>query len=137
LQNLLAAKGLESTWDRLGDISAAIDYLNKAKKKVTTSLQSSYKSSKHAIPDTTNLVLQVASRVKEDELLVFKEGREDNEMVKATVDLIATGQSKLKSSSIATFNRKMAAMIEGQNYEEETDFLPRIALGLGFTDAEA
>ena len=28
-QELLSAKGLESTWDQLGDISAAIDYLNK------------------------------------------------------------------------------------------------------------
>jgi len=37
-QFLFATKGLYASWDRLGDISAAVDYLQKIKKEVGIAL---------------------------------------------------------------------------------------------------
>jgi len=37
------------------------------------------------------------------------------------VDILATGEAKLRSSSLATFNRKICAMVYGRNYEDEEE----------------
>ena len=78
IQDLLTAKGLESTWDRLGDISAAIDYLNKIKKKVSMTLRPAYQGSNHKPPDTSDLVWRVADKVRDNKLQVFTEKRDGN-----------------------------------------------------------
>ena len=126
LQDLLTAKGLELTWDRLGDISAAIDYLNKIKKNVSSTLSSSYQSSTHTAPDTSHLVWRVADKVRDDEIQVFEENRAGNSKVKIVVDVLATGEARLKSSSLASFNRKIRAMVDGHIYEEEADTIPQL-----------
>jgi len=47
------------------------------------------------------------------------------------VDILATGEAKLRSSSLATFNRKICAMVNGHNYEdEEEDTIPPSQLSL-------
>ena len=134
LQELLSAKGLESTWDRLGDISAAIDYLNKIKKKVTSTLSSSYQRSTHTTPDTSHLVWRIADQIQDEELQIFKEKRSGDSKVRAAVNILATGEAKLKSSSLATFNKKISAMVKGRAYEDELDGIPQANLSIGGTD---
>lgn len=124
MKDLLSAKGLESTWDRLGDISAAIDYLNKIKKKVCLTLKTSYQSSTHTPPNTTNLVWRVADKVRDEELQKFKANRSGNAKVESTLDIMATGEAKLKSLTLAAFNRKVCAMVNSHSYKEEEDMLP-------------
>ena len=130
---MLSAKGLESTWDRLGDISAAIDYLNKIKKKVS-SATSSYQRSSHTTPDTSQLVWRVADNIRDKELQIFTEKRLGNSKVKAAVDILTTGEAKLKSSSLATFNKKISAMVKGRAYDDEQDVIPQTNLSIGGTD---
>ena len=134
VQELLSAKGLESTWDRLGDISAAIDYLNKIKKKVSSALSSSYQRSTHTTPDTSHLVWRVADKIRDEELQVYRERRTGNSKVKEVVDILATGEAKLKSSSLATFNKKISTMVKGHAYEDEQDGIPQIQLLIGGSD---
>ena len=134
LQELLLAKGLESTWDRLGDISAAIDYLNKIKKKMLSALSSSYQRSTHTTPDTSHLVWRVADKIRDEELQSFREKRLGNSKVKSVVDILATGEAKLKSSSLATFNKKISAMVKGHAYEDEQDVIPQTQLSIGGSD---
>ena len=134
VQDLLTAKGLESTWDRLGDISAAIDYLNKIKKKVPSALSSSYQRHSHTTPDTSHLVWRVADKLRDEELQVFREKRVGNSKVKAVVDILATGEAKLKSSSLASFNKKISAMVKGHVYDDEQDAIPQTQLSIGGSD---
>jgi hypothetical protein len=131
---LLTAKGLESTWDRLGDTSAAIDYLNKIKKKVASTLSASYQGSTHTTPDTSHLVWRVADNAQDNEIQVFKANRSGNSSVKGVVDTLTTGAAKLKSSSLGTFNRKVFATINGHSYEDgdEGDLIPPVQLSLAF-----
>jgi hypothetical protein len=64
-------KGLYASWDRLGDILAAVDYLQKIKKEVGTAL-GGYKGKTHTTPNTSDLVWKVANDVREVDLLTFK-----------------------------------------------------------------
>ncbi len=134
MQDLLSAKGFDSTWDQLGDISASIDYLNKIKTKVRSALKTSYQGSTHTPPDTTHLVWRVADKVRDEELQVFLADRAGNAKVKSTLDILATGEAKLKTSTLATFNRKVCAMVNGHFYEEEEDTLPPPQLSLVSTN---
>lgn len=133
-QELLTAKGLESTWDQLGDISAAIDYLNKIKKKVSSALSSSYQRSTHTAPDTSHLVWRVADKIRDEELQEFRENRVGNSKVKAVVDVLGNGEAKLKSSSLASFNKKISAMVKGHVYDDEQDAIPQTQLSIGGSD---
>ncbi|KAF9525192.1 hypothetical protein CPB83DRAFT_796698 [Crepidotus variabilis] len=134
LKQLLSLKGLESTWDRLGNISAAIDYLNKVKKKVSASLSSSYQSSTHTSADVSELVWKIAEKARSEEMLTFKDRREKNGRVKAVVNILAHGEAKLKSSSLGTFNKKVLAMVEGRLFEEEVDTLPQLGLNIALLE---
>ena len=131
VQELLTAKGLQSTWDRLGNISAAIDYLNKIKKKVSATLSSSYQRSSHTVPDTSHLVWRVADKIQDESLQVFIQNRPGNAKVKAVVDILATGEAKLKSSSLSSFNKKISAMANGCAYSDEDDTIPPAQLSIG------
>ena len=134
VQELLLAKGLESTWDRLGDISAAIDYLNKIKKKTSSTLSLSYQRSSHITPDMSHLVWCVADNIWDEELQVFREKRMGNSKVKAVVDILATGEAKLKSSSLATFNKKISTIVKGHAYEDEQDTIPQTQISISGSD---
>lgn len=121
---------MESTWDRLGNISASIDYLNKIKKKVASSLSAAYQSTSHSESDTSSLVWRVADKVKAESLLNFIENREGNNKAKPVINILAEGEAKLKSSSIGTFNKKFLAMVEGRLHDDELepDTLPLLGL---------
>lgn len=129
-QKLLQAKGLNSTWDRLGNISAAIDTLKKLKKQVATALKTVYQGSTHTDPKTDHLVWRVAGKVHEEQLHVYIKDRPGNANTKAVPDILAVGEAKLKSASLTTFNRKFHAMVEGRQYDEELDSLPQVAFAV-------
>jgi hypothetical protein len=57
------AKGLCSTWDRLGDISGAVVQLQNVKKQVTRALGTAYEGTAHTTPDTSSLVWKIANEV--------------------------------------------------------------------------
>ncbi|KAJ7664172.1 hypothetical protein B0H14DRAFT_3539822 [Mycena olivaceomarginata] len=114
LKTLLQAKGLNSTWDRLGDMSAAIIHLQRVKKIIAAALNSPHHSNNHTTPEIAHLQ--------------FTPTRSNNPPGKLTKDIQKVGEAKLKSSTLATFNKKIIAMIEGHGFEEE-DECPAIAFG--------
>jgi hypothetical protein len=86
----------------------------------------------HSAPDTSHLVWRVADTVRDEEIQVFKDKREGNSNGKVVmaVDILATGEAKLWSSSIANFNRKICAMVNGHIYEDEEDTIPPLQVTL-------
>ncbi|KAJ7933196.1 hypothetical protein B0H13DRAFT_1592591, partial [Mycena leptocephala] len=126
-KNLLQVKGMSSTWDRLGNISAAIIHLQRVKKKVAAALGTRYQNTSHTTPDTSEFVWRVANQVASEGLQQFEDGRANNDKCKLVVNIMMTGEAKLKSSTLATFNKKIAAMIEGHGFEEEEDECPALA----------
>ncbi len=73
---------------------------------------------------------RVADKVRNDNLQIFKESRQGNAKIKAVVNILATGEAKLKSSSLASFNKKVCAMVNGHAYEHEEDTIPQSQLTL-------
>ncbi|KAH9160733.1 hypothetical protein EDB89DRAFT_1885651 [Lactarius sanguifluus] len=139
LKKLLQAKGLKSTWDRLGNISAAIDIIKKLKKRVSVAMKTAYQGTTHTDPKTDHLVWRVSKKVREEQLHMYTEDRPGNAKAKAVPDILAMGEVKLLSSSLNTFNRKFCAMAEGRGYDEELDSLPQMALAVdpdGNNDAD-
>ncbi|KAF8256916.1 hypothetical protein EI94DRAFT_1481458, partial [Lactarius quietus] len=112
LKVLLQAKGLQSTWDRLGNISAAVDILKKLKKQVALAMKTAYQGTNHKDPKTDHLVHRVARKVREEELHSFTADRPGNAKAKAVLNILSVGEAKLKSSTLNTFNRKIQAMVE-------------------------
>ena len=134
LKGLLQAKGVQSTWDHLGNISAAVDILKKLKKRVASVMKTAYQGTTHTAPKTNHLVPRVAKKVHDKRLHVYTEDRIGNMKVKSVPNILPIGEAKLKSSLLATFNHKICAMAEGQQYVsddlEEPDKLPQIALAV-------
>ncbi|KAJ7626969.1 hypothetical protein FB45DRAFT_749875 [Roridomyces roridus] len=126
LKGLLHAKGMDTTWDRLGDISAAIVPLQRVKKIVTTALGGSYQGSSHTTPDTGHLVWRVQKKAAEEELQTFQPSRSTATPPTQKKDILYRGERLLQSSTLKTFNKKIAAMIEGRSFEEEVDDLPTL-----------
>ncbi|KAJ7853791.1 hypothetical protein B0H14DRAFT_3653140 [Mycena olivaceomarginata] len=94
LKNLLQAKGMSSTWDRLGNISAAIVHLQRVKKKVAEALDSSYRNTGHTTPDTSEMVWRVANKAAGEQLQEFVVGRAHNDRKKLTKDILLVGEEK-------------------------------------------
>jgi hypothetical protein len=121
---------MNSTWDRLGNISAAIVHIRGVKKKIAAALGTSYQSIGHTTPDTSHLVWRVQRKVADEGLQEFQSERPNNSRRKPTVDILKTGQAKLKSSTLATFNKKTIAMIAGHGFaDDEEDECPAMAFG--------
>ena len=93
IQFLFAAKGLYLSWDHLGDISAAVGYLQKIKKQVSVAL-GCYSRTKHTTPDTSALVWKVTDKVKELELQIFKSQHQGNDTIKPVVDITGNRQTE-------------------------------------------
>jgi hypothetical protein len=55
-QDLFARKGVYGSWDRLANISAAIDVLDSIQTSMTASLGASYSGTNHKDVDTSDLV---------------------------------------------------------------------------------
>jgi hypothetical protein len=86
-----------------------------------------HQNKNHSNVDITHLVWQVANKVKDEELQNFQENRPGNSRCNPIVDILATGEKKLKSSSLSTFNRKVLAMVEGRMFEIEVDEIPSVS----------
>lgn len=137
-QLFFVAKGVCANWDRLGDISSTVLQLQHVKKQVTSALGGVYEGKTHTTPDTSLLVWRVANKVHELGLDNYQSGRNGNEQQKVVPDLIESGERKLVSSSLATFNKKLVCMMEG-NLDEaaaltEDDELPAVAMSLDTDD---
>lgn len=50
--------------------------------------------------------------------------------IKSIVDSLALGEQKLKSSTLATFNKKVQHMLAGEGFEAEIDKLPQATFNL-------
>ncbi|KAF8143857.1 hypothetical protein K438DRAFT_1632711, partial [Mycena galopus ATCC 62051] len=127
LKILLQAKGMNSTWDRLGNTSAAIVHLQRVKKKIAAALNSTYTSAGHTTPETSHLVWRVQRKVSSEGIQQFNPARSNNTRGKLTTDISKVGEAKLKSSTLVTFNKKLLAMIEGHGFEDEEDECPAIS----------
>ncbi|KAF8119138.1 hypothetical protein EV363DRAFT_1412587 [Boletus edulis] len=125
LKRFFAAKGVYATWDHLGDISAAVDLLQTARKQVGHGLGIAYQGIGHTTPDALPAINKVAYKVSELELHIFKPNGLESDVVKPVVDTLAIGAQKLKTSTLATFNRKVRAMIAGEVFEGEEDEIPQ------------
>ncbi|KAJ7016532.1 hypothetical protein C8F04DRAFT_1342897 [Mycena alexandri] len=119
VKELFAAKGMYGSWDRLADISAAIDVIDSVKKSIAMSLDASYSGTGHTTPDTSNLVRRIANKARELKLNSFDSTRASNSTVKASVDILSAGEAVLKSASLATFNKNRRALLRGIPVEEE------------------
>ncbi|KAF8274044.1 hypothetical protein EI94DRAFT_1768902 [Lactarius quietus] len=140
LKGLLQAKGIHSTWDCLGNISAAVDILKKLKKQVASAMRTAYQGTTHKAPRTEPLVWRVANKVREEMLHSYKEDQIGNTKAKLVPDVIFVGKVKLKSSSLSTFNRKVHGMVEGREYDEDleadSDLLPQNTIVVNSLDGD-
>ncbi|RXW21996.1 hypothetical protein EST38_g3858 [Candolleomyces aberdarensis] len=136
VKDLIIAKGLQSTWDRVGDISAAIAYLKEIKRKMGQVLTLPHQNKGHSDVDVSHLVWRIVDKIETDGLLIFTKNRRGNAKSKATPDLLLEGEKKLKSSTLSTFNKKFKNFVAGQpeNCEDElgsgheADSLPPLEL---------
>ncbi|KAJ7803074.1 hypothetical protein B0H14DRAFT_2384908, partial [Mycena olivaceomarginata] len=127
-QELFASKGVYGGWDRLANISAAIDVLDSIKTSMAASLGASYNGTGHKDVDTSDLVWRVCRKARELDLNTAQVGREG----KATPDLLAVGEAVLKSSTLSTFNKKRRELLKGivLGTEEDIDDIPTIDITL-------
>ncbi|KII89519.1 hypothetical protein PLICRDRAFT_109156, partial [Plicaturopsis crispa FD-325 SS-3] len=129
------AKGMYGSWERLGDISAAINHIQRVKKQVGSALGAKYHGRSHTTPDTSASVWKVFHKVQELNLLKFDADRDGNDATKATVDILKSGEQKLKSSTLGTFNKKLKAFHTGVSIDDnETDELPAVAINVASND---
>ncbi|KIK77060.1 hypothetical protein PAXRUDRAFT_36838 [Paxillus rubicundulus Ve08.2h10] len=124
LKCFFTAKGVYASWDRLGDISATVDLFLHVKKQVGQALGIGYHGITHITPDTSACVNKIAHKVGKLRLHQYNPLREENEEFKPVVDAFYTGEQKLKSVTLSTFNRKVKNMIAGEGWEVEDDELP-------------
>ncbi|KAF8873927.1 hypothetical protein BD779DRAFT_1451327 [Infundibulicybe gibba] len=130
LKALFASKGIYSNWDRLGNISAGIVYFQNIKKQVSRSMQAGYQGSTHTAVDTSALVWRVANKAQELNLQHYVPNREGRSIAKLVPDLRALGREKFESSSLATFNKKIADLKEGRPPVMEEDEIVPVALAV-------
>ncbi|KAF9219318.1 hypothetical protein BS17DRAFT_717832, partial [Gyrodon lividus] len=129
-----AGKGVYATWDRLGDISATVDLLQNVRKQVGRALGIAYHGSTHITPDTSASIRKVAYKLGELQLHIPCTEPADNTRMTPVVNNLASGEQKLKSSTLVTFNRKVRAMILGEGFEADEDEIPRAAFDITHTD---
>jgi len=124
------AKGVHSSWDRLGDISASVDLLQNVRKQVLRALKTSYHGSTHINPETSAAIRKVAYKVGELELDKFVPNRRENGAIRPVVDTLMVGAQKLKLSTLATFNLKVKGMMAGEGFDNEEDKTPPLNFNL-------
>ncbi|KAJ7888781.1 hypothetical protein B0H13DRAFT_1468034, partial [Mycena leptocephala] len=95
LKILLQAKGMNSTWDRLGNMSAAIVHLQRMKKKIAAALNSAHTSAGHTTPETSHLVWRVQRKVSSEKIQQFDSTRSKNTRGKLTTDISEVGYENL------------------------------------------
>ncbi|KAJ6549654.1 hypothetical protein B0H10DRAFT_1850747, partial [Mycena sp. CBHHK59/15] len=78
-----------------------------------------YQNTGPTTPNTSTLVWHVTDKVASEGL----------QQCKLTVDVMLTGEAKLKSSTLVTFNKNIFSMIKGHVFEEEEDECPTMVYG--------
>ncbi|KAJ7078343.1 hypothetical protein C8R44DRAFT_578793, partial [Mycena epipterygia] len=128
-KELFVAKGVYGSWDRLANISAAIDVLDCVKSNIAISLEASYAGTGHTTPDTSDLVWRVARKAQELKLNISQPNRKG----KTTLDLLIVGEAALKSSTLATFNKKRRELLKGIILitDEDVDEIPTMDIVVG------
>lgn len=119
-QFLFKSHGLYSSWERLGDISASVDYLMKIKKAIGEAL-GRYQGSSHTNPNTSSLVWRVADKVRDVKLDSELPNRKGNEAAKSVTNAMVAGEKKLKSSTLKTFNQNVRKLIEGHTQIDDVE----------------
>ncbi|KAK0195238.1 hypothetical protein F5146DRAFT_923961, partial [Armillaria mellea] len=125
-KELYTAKGLKASWDHLSKISASINVLDSIKCNVALSFDTAYHGQSHKAPNTSKLVLCIASKAKKYCLNSFKLNKIAVVTPKPTVDVLGTGKCLIKSLTLATFNQKLKCLaagipIDDVDGEEDTD----------------
>ena len=125
-QRFFAAKGVYAGWDRLGDISAAVDLLLQTWKKVAEDIEIDYHGITHITPDNSASINKIAYKVEE---LTFHQYRLDRDLdghsqIRPVIDTLATGEKKLQSSTLSTFHKKVQGMMVGEVFKAEEDEIP-------------
>ncbi|KAH9055777.1 hypothetical protein EDB83DRAFT_2316127 [Lactarius deliciosus] len=95
------------------NIEHLIQYLKLVKKRVTNSLRSGYRGSTHTDVDTSALVWRIANKADELGLQSVIADRDINSDACLVVDIFTTGFRKFQTSSLATFNKKIADRAKG------------------------
>ncbi|KAK0434248.1 hypothetical protein EV421DRAFT_1909559 [Armillaria borealis] len=129
LKQLFAAKGIYSTWHRLGNISAAVVYLQNVKKHTATMMGNSYQKKTHTTANVETLVLRIAEKAQDLSLNKYIRQREGYQSAKHTPNLLVSGYQKFESSSLATFNKKMKDMINNVEFDAEIDEMVPVDFG--------
>lgn len=81
----------------------------------------------------THLVWKIANVAQEQCLQKCNVNRSENSRINPVIDTISVGEGKLKSSSLATFNKPIQGMAEGcRTVEDDIDDLPRNELQLNW-----
>ena len=134
-KRLFAAKGIYSSWD-LDDTPAPDDLLQHVWKQVESSqaLGIAYHGLTHIIPDTDGSVQKITDKVNELAMHVVTPGRHTNTTVGPVVDALAAGEKKLKSSTLATFNKKVQSLLTGDWWGAEAEEDEILPASFDFTD---
>lgn len=124
LKQLFSSKGIYASWDRLGEVSAAIVELQDVKKHFGNMLDTSYKTATKTPADVAPLVWRIADTVGDLHIQEYKYHRHGSNLIpQAAPDLLASGWGKLASSTLRTFNKKMRGIIDGTGFDKEIDEL--------------
>jgi hypothetical protein len=75
----------------------------------------------HTDVDTSTLVWKVANKANELELQSTITDRDANSTARPVVDILTAGFRKFQTSSLATFNKKIADMRQGSPSQSEID----------------
>ncbi|KIK92518.1 hypothetical protein PAXRUDRAFT_26690 [Paxillus rubicundulus Ve08.2h10] len=130
LVNLTGLKGHFMPVDL--NIEHLIRFLKHVRKQVGKALGIAYHRLIHIAPDTSASVNKIAHKVNELLLHQFTPNRDgtDSDAIKPVIDTLASGEQKLKSSTLAMFNKKVWSMLEGEGLEVDEDELPQPAFDL-------
>jgi hypothetical protein len=100
-------------------------------------LDTSYKNRTHTNADTTALVWRVFGDVGDTNILTYTLRRKRQTGSKNFDHLRAKGDAQLRSSSVATFNKKLDCMKEGKfDGEMEHDDIPLIDITIDNVSTE-
>ena len=127
MQHFYAAKGVYASWDRLGDISVIVDLLQNVRKQVGSVLGTPHQGISHVTPDTSSSIKRVADKLSELALGTFNPMWKENDVINPVVDTIAIGEHKLKSATLATFNKKVRGLMVGELPGADEDEIPEVA----------
>ncbi|KAF8984187.1 hypothetical protein BDQ17DRAFT_1260925, partial [Cyathus striatus] len=125
VKELIVVKGLQTTWDQVGNVSAVIAYIKEIKQKIANQLNLPHQNKGHSDVDVSHL-----------NMLTFRPNQTGNNCVTPIHDLLEEGSIKLKSASLSTFNTKFKNFVAGMVIEEENDDLPAFRLSVNEMEIE-